>query len=66
MVRIGLRISALFREFLIAHAGIPFPEAERLSLEFDSQIVGADWLSTLNGTTYNRGFDPANQEGNGE
>lgn len=53
-MKIGIRVSALVREFLIAHAGLEFKRANELAERFDSQLIGADWLSTLNGTTFTR------------
>jgi hypothetical protein len=54
----GVAVTALFREMLVATGKFTYAEAESLSQQFDQNIVDADWLSTLNGTTFNRSFDP--------
>lgn len=56
----GVAVTALFHDMLVASPLFTgsYKDAEALSEMFDVNIVNANWLTTLNGTTFDRGFDP--------
>ena len=58
--RCGIAVTALMREYI--NQFVDYAVAEQISLEFDATIRNADWLETLNGTMFDRGFDPAKQK----
>lgn len=52
----GIAVTALMREYL--NKFVDYTTAVELSNEFDATIRNADWLETLNGTTFDKGFCP--------
>ena len=61
---VGVPVSALFREslshFIAKHPGWEpvWGDIEAAAEQFDRQVQEADWLSTLNGTTFSKTFVP--------
>ena len=57
---VQIPVTALVRELVVAspHWTGTYKDAEKLSAAFDALIVNADSLATLNGTTFEREFDP--------
>ena len=56
--KIGRAVTATMRELLLQHNLCNFQTALNISTEFDTLIREADWLETLNGTTFDKTFDP--------
>jgi hypothetical protein len=56
--KIGLAVTATMRELLLQHGLCDFATAEAISQVFDEFLVDADWLETLNGTTFDKTFVP--------
>ena len=54
----GMNISAFFRSMLNLHANLPWKDCERIGDDFDKMVAMMDWISTDNGTTFDRTFVP--------
>jgi len=52
----GIAVTALMREYLLKFCD--YAIAEGLSNEFDATLRNADWLETLTGVTFDKGFIP--------
>jgi hypothetical protein len=61
----GMAVTTLIRETLIARCNMDYKKAEGLSEELDSYMTSSDFLTTLNGTTFTKTFEPK-AEGSGE
>lgn len=59
---IGINVSALFRNFLNL-AGLDWQDCLYYGDKFDNEISAnyVGWLSSDNGTTFNRSFDPTKE-----
>lgn len=55
----GIGITAIVRDMLMSHGGMPFKEACAFADILDARIVNMDFLFTYNGTTFSKTFDPA-------
>ena len=54
----GIAVSALIREQAIADLGVDYKQAEQFSEVIDVRLKASDWVSTLDGTTFDKMFAP--------
>jgi hypothetical protein len=62
MAHYGIGVSGLFRDFINYYLKVPYHEAVRLSIKFDEELKGAEWLELYDGTTYTLTFKPRKGE----
>ncbi len=56
--KIGVALSAYFRNLLNLRTNLDWSGCERIGKEFDQYLADSDWLELDNGTTFEKTFVP--------